>query len=82
MTQSTTELWRDPRRGDVLTMRDGRKRTLVAAYEYGAWTEMIVVDKNGQPGRRYGTVSGWKNSARRELAKGGSYERPAKETTT
>jgi hypothetical protein len=70
-------LYHDPLPGDVLTMRDGRTRTLTAIHKYGEWTEMIVVGRSGRSARSYGTLHGWCETARVEVAKGGTYERPA-----
>jgi len=68
--------WENPQVGDVLTMRDGRKRTLCPfSHGYGGWVEFAVVSKFGRPAKRYASLSGWKNTARVEVAKGGSYER-------
>ena len=72
------ELWRDPKAGDVLTMRDGRKRMVTyASAEFGVLTYRTPA--------RYRTeclYPTWITTARREGAKGGSYERPAKGAAT
>lgn len=80
MTTTTDKPWENPQVGDVLTMRDGRKRTLihvtrVFSSEWVRWTGM------GPTGRRvtsYCLLSSWRTRACVESAKGGSYEARAR----
>lgn len=74
---------RDPQPGDVLTMRDGRTRTVSkVSREYGGWLEFTVISKFGKPVRRYTSLAGWRETVRVELLKGGRYERPVSAETT
>ena len=70
------ELFRDPKPGDVLTMRDGRKRTVVSA---NYWIRYQYTNGNGVVQSVSARPLTWRQRCSAELANGGSYERPAEE---